>query len=281
MTYRTILAHFGDARRFDGVLAPAIALARRFEAHLKGLAVLPPLIVEPSLTPGAAGGVVIDSHRKAFAEDCQLMKQRFETAVRDSGVIGEWVMDDADPWPVRRKVLEHARVADLVIAAQAEVEEFPLAAMRDGPEELVLGAGRPVLILPKSGNHAELGRRVVVAWNGRREAARAAFDALPLLARAEAVRVLWITPDDRGGQSAIPGADLAAALARHKVRSEAAETVRLEAGVGETLLKAVRDARADLLVMGCFGHSRFRELVLGGATRHVLRETAVPVLMSH
>jgi nucleotide-binding universal stress UspA family protein len=189
-------------------------------------------------------------------------------------------MDDAQPWPVARKVAEHARVADLVVIGQAD-PEWAVSVMTEGPEELVLGCGRPVLVVPSRGDFADVGGCIVVAWNGRREAARAAFDALPLLQKAESVRVLWISPDDSGAADDVPAADLATALARHNVRCEAAETARLEAGVGETLLAAVRDARADLLVMGCYGHSRFRELILGGATRHVLNTMTVPVLMSH
>jgi nucleotide-binding universal stress UspA family protein len=280
MSYKTILVHLADERRLSGLLAPAVGLARRFEAHLKGLAVLPPPIIEPSLTPGGAGTVVIESCRKAFAEEAARMQALFETAARDAGLRSEWVLDDAQPWPAGRKVAEHARVADLVVTAQAD-PEWAVATMTDGPEALVLSCGRPVLIIPSRGDHVDAGRRVVVAWNGRREAARAAFDALPLLQKAESVRVLWIRPDDSGEAGDVPASDLATALARHGVRCEAAETARLETGVGETLLASLRDARADLLVMGCYGHSRFRELILGGATRHVLRAMTVPALMSH
>lgn len=280
MSYKTILVHFGDERRLEGLLRAAAPLARRFDAHLKGLAVLPPPIIEPSLTPGGAGTVVIESHRKAFAAESARMKERFEIAARDAGLRSEWVMDDAQPWPVARKVAEHARVADLAVVTQGD-PEWAVSAMTGGPEELVLGCGRPVLIVPASGEHAETGRRIVVAWNGRRESARAAFDALPLLQKAESVRVLWINPDDSGEAGDVPAADLATALARHGVKCEAAETTRRDGGVGATLLAAVTEARADLLVMGCYGHSRFRELVLGGVTRHVLGAMTVPVLMSH
>jgi nucleotide-binding universal stress UspA family protein len=279
MTYKTLLVHFPDEVRLTGLLAPAIGLARRFEAHLKGLAVLPPPIIEPALTPGG-GTVVIESHRKAFAEEALRMKEQFEAATRDAGLRAEWVLDDAQPWTVGRKVAEHARVADLAVIGQSD-PEWAVSAMTEGPEELVLKCGRPVLIVPSRGNHVDAGRRIVVAWNGRREAARAAFDALPLLQAAESVRVLWIRPDDGDLSGDVPAADLATALARHNVRCEAAETARLDGGVGEMLLASVRDARADLLVMGCYGHSRFREFILGGATRQVLKAMAVPVLMSH
>ena len=281
MSYKTILVHFSDERRLHGLLAPAIVLARRFEAHVTGLAVLPPPIVEPALTPGGAGTTVIESHRKVFAEECLRMKERFEKATRDAGLISEWITDDAKPWPVLRKVVEYARVADIIVMAQAD-EDWALSAMTEGPEELVLASGRPVLIIPSRGDHIRVGERIVVAWNGRREAARATLDALPLLEAAENVQVLCIVPDDdREAVGDVPAADLATTLARHKVRCEASETLRLAAGAGETLLAYVRDSRADLLVMGCYGHSRLAEFILGGVTRHVLKNMAVPVLMSH
>jgi nucleotide-binding universal stress UspA family protein len=209
------------------------------------------------------------------------MKARFEAAARDAGLRAEWVLDDANPWPVSRKVLEQARAVDLVVALQAE-DDLVYSVMGEGPQGLALQSGRPVLVVPNKGEPVSFGRCVLIAWNGRREAARAAFDAMPFLTAAQHVRVLWVSPDDRGAAPAdVPAADLATALARHHVRCEAAEARCLEAGAGATLLAYGRDIGADLLVMGCYGHSRLRELVLGGATRHVLENMTLPVLMSH
>jgi len=274
MSYKTILVHLADEQRLPGLLVPAIALARRFGAHLVGLAVLPQVIVEPSLVPGGAS-VVIESHRKAFAEEMARMRQAFTVAARDAGVLAEWVSDDAGLWPVWRKVVEYGRAVDLIVAAQP----VPLVAEE---EELVLRSGRPVLFVPIAGNHAGLGKRVLIAWNGRREASRAAFDALPLLTGAEQVKVLWINPDDGGGSAEdVPTAALCLALARHKIKCEAIAAAAPDAGAGQALLGQVRDTGSDLLVMGCYGHSRVQELILGGATRHVFKHMTVPVLMAH
>jgi nucleotide-binding universal stress UspA family protein len=123
---------------------------------------------------------------------------------------------------------------------------------------------------------------VLVAWNGRREAARAVFDALPILRGASDVKVIWVNPQsERERAQGIPAADICTALARHGVKCEATEQVAPRGGVGETLLARAREMGADLLVMGCYGHARLREFVFGGASRHVLRHMPIPVLMSH
>ena len=139
-------------------------------------------------------------------------------------------------------------------------------------------SGRPVLVVPYAGRHEGLGSRVLVAWNASREAARAVHDALPLLTRARSVVVLAVDPPD---EDHIPGADIAAHLAHHGVHVEARHTVAPDIEVGDELLNLISDLGADLLVMGAYGRSRWREAVFGGATRHILAHMTVPVLMAH
>lgn len=279
MAYKTILVHLPESRRAGRLLSSAILLARRFEAHLIGLSVLPPAIVEPALTPGG-GTVVIETHREAFAQEIERMKIAFLAATREASLSAEWVSADADPWPVWTRVADYGRAIDLIVAAMPEPGARS-SSMTDAPVDLVLKCGRPVVLIPSAGAAATIGSRILVAWNNRREAARAAFDALPLLKTAEAVTVLSIGPEGDEGAEEVPAADLCTALARHKVKCEAVEADASEQGVGAALLASAREARADLLVMGCYGHSRLRELVLGGATRHVLGNATIPVLMAH
>ena len=137
-------------------------------------------------------------------------------------------------------------------------------------------AGPPLLI---DGRQPRAGERIVVAWNGRREAARATFDALPALKAASSVAVVSVgkgDPSDNSGPVA-----LCAALRRHGVNCEAVEQEGSNESAGEVLLRCIGERKADLLVMGCYGHTRFREAILGGASRHILTNMAVPVLMSH
>jgi nucleotide-binding universal stress UspA family protein len=141
-------------------------------------------------------------------------------------------------------------------------------------------SGRPVLIVPNDHSDSRIGSRVLVAWSGQRESARAVFDALPVLKTSEEVRIVRVAPTS-GEDTLAWTSDIASTLMRHGVNCDRTHVVALEEGVGETLAQSAKDFGADLVVMGCYGHSRFREFVLGGASRYFLTEAKIPVLMSH
>jgi nucleotide-binding universal stress UspA family protein len=280
MSYKTILVHCNDRRRIEKLLAPAASLAETFQAYLIGLSVVPPVVIVPA--PAALGPpVIVDAHCELYRADNPGMRAAFENATRGRGFVAEWRDDDAGAFGVADCVLPYARVADLVVASQTD-PEWPGTDRLDIAERLAMESGRPVLIVPNAGVHSRVGERVLVAWNGRREAARAVFDALPILRGAKEVRVVWVNPQsERERAHDIPAVDICTALARHSVKCEAMEQVAPRGGVGETLFACAREMSADLLVMGCYGHARLRELVFGGASRHVLSHMPIPVLMSH
>jgi nucleotide-binding universal stress UspA family protein len=281
MAYKTVLVHCNDKGRIDRLLAAALGVAAPFQAHLVGVSVAPPVVVIPAGMPGSPDTLALDEHCKAYRQDNPAMKALFEAAARSHNLVAEWREGDAASSTVADVVLEHARAADLVIAAQT-ASEWPGSGHLDIAERLVTGSGRPVLVVPNEGPQSRIGTKVLVAWNGRREAARAAFDALPLLTRAAEVGVVWVNPQAEGQTAQdIPAADICTALARHNVKCEATQTMRPHADVGRTLLAYAEESGADLLVMGCYGHSRLREFVLGGASEHVLAHMRLPVLMSH
>jgi nucleotide-binding universal stress UspA family protein len=146
----------------------------------------------------------------------------------------------------------------------------------------VLEVGRPVLVVPSVGQFPTLGQRVLVAWNASREATRAVHDALPLLRRSRRTQVVVINPQGgAGGHGDIPGADIGLHLSRHGVNAVCERISADDVETGALLLSRAADEGADLIVMGAYGHSRLSELVLGGATRHILRHMTVPVLLSH
>jgi nucleotide-binding universal stress UspA family protein len=203
----------------------------------------------------------------------------FEHIAGLHGVSAEWRETpegaDADP-------AVHARYADIAILGQLDPDSGEPDMIRPRPEQVTLASGRPILVVPYAGSFPNLGRRVVIGWNASREAARAVNDAMPLLTAAEIVSILTIDP--REGPRAhgeLPGADISLHLARHGVEAEIERMVSADLPVGEALLSRAADLGADLLVMGAYGHSRARELVLGGATRSLLRSMTLPVLMSH
>jgi nucleotide-binding universal stress UspA family protein len=280
MAYKTILVHCNDKKRVARIVGTAVELAERFQAHLVGLSVSPSVLVVPTGVPGTPDTMVIDERCQAYRRDNPALKAAFDAAVEGRSLTSEWREEDARTWTVADIVIKHARAADLIVAAQRDWH-WPVSGELDVGDRLAVAAGRPVLIVPNAGVHSGVGSRVVVAWNGRREAARAAYDALPLLRQANEVKVLSVDPRSEGEETlALPAADLCTALARHGIACEAVGAAS-DGGVGGALLSSAIEHRADLLVMGCYGHSRLTELVLGGATRHILRHMTIPVLMSH
>jgi nucleotide-binding universal stress UspA family protein len=219
----------------------------------------------------------LDEQRRLLGERARQAEARFHERARRHGVRAEWRVDEGD---VVGAVKLHARYADLTIVGQGlDLKDAPgeLAVL---PQELALGVGRPVLVVPRYGAFERVGERVLIAWNGSREATRAVHDAIPILKEATRVTVLSIDPDGEP-QPRTPSADIALHLARHGIAGEAASTSSVDIEVGDVLLSRAADLGADLIVMGAYGHSRVREMVLGGATRHLLQHMTVPVLMSH
>jgi nucleotide-binding universal stress UspA family protein len=217
--------------------------------------------------------------RAKAREAADKTKESFEHVTGLRGISAEW---REMPEGLEGDPALHARYADLTILGQLDPDRSEADLIRPRPEHVTLASGRPILVVPYAGNLDNIGRRVLVGWNATREAARAVSDAMPLLAAAEIVIVLTIDPQEGPhGHGELPGADISLHLARHGVKAEIERTAAAGLPVGEVILSRAADLGADLLVMGAYGHSRARELWLGGATRSLLRSMTLPVLMSH
>jgi nucleotide-binding universal stress UspA family protein len=254
------------------------ALASRFGAHLTGLYTSPPpqvpAMIEAQLTPE-----LVELQMRTLAEATERVQELFKRSGEGPGFTTEWRVREGEAGEIATL---HARYADVAIVGQMNPDDDALGSTGDLPERVVLGAGRPALVVPYAGTFKTVGQRVLVAWNASREATRAVNDALPLLQGASKVTVLTINP--RGGlhgDGEVPGADIALHLARHGVRAEASALKSEDVDIGAMLLSQAADLDADLLVMGAYGHSRLREVILGGATREILRSMTVPVFLSH
>jgi nucleotide-binding universal stress UspA family protein len=206
-------------------------------------------------------------------EEAIAVGERFAKMLRQEDVQGEWEMAVGLP---ASYVTRRAQGIDLVILGQRTPDH---STGLDAPQEVVLACGRPVLIVPYAGHIERIGETAIVAWNGSREAARAVQDALPLLSAAASVTIFLVNPEE--------AADIADAhnlvihLARHGLNAKKLVVREDILAVSDTVLAQVAALDADLLVMGAYGHSRLREMILGGVTRDVLRNMNVPVLMSH
>jgi nucleotide-binding universal stress UspA family protein len=281
MRYKTILVHCNHTHRVKGLLAAAIAIAEAHGGHIIGLNILPPVSFIPAGAPASPDVVVLDHLRKACEAERPNLRAAFEAAVHGREVTSQWREADAAKTTVKDVILTHARAVDLVVASQAD-PDWPGTGQLDLADDLVIAGGRPVIVVPNSASTLNWPPTVVVAWNGQREATRALFDALPLLKNAKSVRIVQIeSPSERHPGNILPTADIRAALLRHHVPYQATEFIRSELGAGEALADRLAREDTDLLVMGCYGHSRLREFVFGGATQHILRHMTIPVLMSH
>ena len=259
------------------VLAFAGVLAAQHGARLISVFMQPEPAITPAETFARGKGMlsVIEVHRAELEGIETHHRALFEDVVRRHGIPrSEW--RSLSHW--RTEVAVPAYYADLVVIARPERGQ-----MSDPPglaESLVLSSGRPIILFPPGGMASRV-RRILVGWNATREAIRAVADAVPLFARAGAVEVLIVDYQrqrERHGQE--PGADIARRLAALGAQVEVQRLSSDGQGVGHLLLSQAVAFRADLLVMGAYGHSTLRERLFGGVTRTALYQAGLPVLMS-
>jgi len=276
---KDIVCHLSPRAADDASIAYAVSVAGAFEAHLTGVAFALDPFVPPTM---GIGDVVpadwIDEERAQARAAAQAAIARFEDAARLNGLAFESRLIESSLVGAGETFGELAARFDLSIVRQAEPGTAPL-------EELVIEAalfesGRPVLVVPYVHKGALTLDRVLVCWNGSRNAARAVGDAMPFLHRAKAVEVA-IVLGEAGRTDEIAGVDIGEHLARHQLKVEVERLTAIKGDVSDTILSHAADRGADLLVMGGYGHSRLREFILGGATRGILRTMTLPVLMSH
>lgn len=272
MTIKTILLHLAEDPRNAARTATAIALANKHGAHLVALYTVPPLIVPGYIGAELPAQVYADYEADSEARAAEAEKA-FNETVRKEGLSAEWRKERGF---ARDILMAHAYYADLAIVGQPATDDGVPRGTEGLPGDLALASGRPVLTIPCVGDYPVVGRKITLAWNGSREAARATADALPLLATAEEILVVAANL-----QSSTAAVDIATHLARHGIKVETKDFHVENLPIGEILINAANDAGSDLLVMGAYGHSRLNELVFGGATRNVMRHMTVPVLMSH
>jgi len=272
MVFKDIVVHQGEDMHSDRRLATGLALAKQFDAHLTGVYVLSYPNV-PGFVQTELPSEIIEQRYNEIRAAGEAKRAAFDAAAAREGVSGEFRVMEGD---LADAVALCGRYSDLLVVGQPDPDH-------PGPtdslaEDLLLAAGRPILVVPYAGDLSHLGRRVMVAWSSTREATRALHDAMPLLVRAEEVVVFSVNPED---DNHIAGADICTHLARHGVNATPRHIMAPDMRVGDSILSAVADNGIDLLVMGGYGHSRLRELAFGGATRAILQSMTCPVVMSH
>lgn len=281
MSFRNLLVHVGSDPTSDQRLDAALALATAFDAHLSAFY----LVGEPYI-PAAVGvslpvAVLTEQQEENEAEADRYLssaRQRAESAGVPIEARKETTIIDS--WPDR--LARQVRHADLVIIGQPNPEHETFSDYRLLVEASFMATGRPALIIPYVGYRSMPPRHIVIAWDASREAARAVNDALPLLQTAESITLAVVDADRMSAEiGEMPGADIATHLARHKIAVDVKQINSGSMSIGDSILNEAGDSAADLIVMGGYGHSRLRETVFGGTTRHILDTMTVPVLISH
>jgi nucleotide-binding universal stress UspA family protein len=289
MPLKDLLVCFDRTAAGYARLELAFNVARAGRAYLAGAYVLPETHALPAgsvgfgfAPPAGMTGLgeegVPPSGVLREAEAAEAAEQHFKSKLRLHGIEGEWhLLDDGDS----AALIELAKSVDLTIAGQRPPNSQSNGASRFRPEDLVVAAGRPVLIVPYAGVFETVGKRILIAWDGTREANRALHDALPMFTDPEAT-VVFVGSHERDLEQHRPALDrVVHHLHRHGVAARPEETLRGGLAVSDILLSRASDLGADLIVSGGYHHSQLREALLGGVSRELLEHMTVPVLMSH
>jgi len=280
--YKTIVVHVDGSPRQDSRLRAAAMLAAAHGAHLVGSAATGISWLDFALLAGSIAAPAPFTDFEGLREAALARLRAFSEQAGRLGVASHEarLIEDVAAYGL----LMQSRYADLVVLSQdrdGDADTGPPVQVRGLPEHLVLHGARPVLVVPDSYADAPLPGTVVAGWDGSIQALRALGAALPLLRRAPRVRLALVNPDALSGlHGEEPGADMARYLARHGVPVEVV-VERSAATVGNTLIALARNCDAGLIVSGAYGHSRYREWVLGGVTRELLERAPVPLLIAH
>lgn len=277
--YRSLLTYADGTAGQTERLQVAAQLATSFGAHLIGTAACGGPEMDMLIMGSAALSILPGLNYEPVREAARIALSDFDAEAARMG-IGSREQRLAESSLEMALVLQ-SRYCDLVIASEAIPPPTYVLTAGDLAGYLALHCARPVIVVPRNGAPLPIGKRIVIAWNGSAEASKAVAAAMPILRRADSVQVLVCNPDESPamhGQE--PGADLAQYLARQDI-AVTVKCIQSEDDVGVALHRKAHDTRSDMIVAGAYGHSRLHGLILGGATRSLLGEMKVPVMLTH
>jgi nucleotide-binding universal stress UspA family protein len=294
MALKDILVGIDPSTAGEGRLKLALNLVRAHRAHITACYVMreehgaPVNAILPGAPVNLGPGVFVAPETRttvgdpAFApasreaERAEQVEELFRTELQAHGLGGEWHLLSPGETAL---FIDLAKAFDLTILGQLSPE---IRSTGFRPDEIIIATGRPVLMVPYAGTFDTVGKRVLVAWDGTREAARAANDALPLLENAEAVTVMFVGARESALAEQRPSIErMVHHLQRHGIPARTEETLQGDLRISDVLLSRAADLAVDLLVAGAYHHSQLREALVGGVSRDLLDHMTVPVLMSH
>ena len=275
---KNLLVHIPSESQIRPVVDGAVSLAMARAAHLDAVSVgYETANVGLPVDGGAAVAAVFEIERERALARANAALAIFETEARNAGIsYGLRALADL-PAEAATTVSASARLYDLTIVLQPKSDRDTFD--NTMPQEILFQSGGPVLFVPNTHKGPIEPRRIGIAWDGSRLAARALRDAASFLARAHAITIISINEAEEPADAS--AATLAAHLARHGLTAQIERSSAAHADIQPTILSIAADAGLDLIVMGGYGHSRLQERILGGVTRGMLQSMTVPTLMSH
>lgn len=282
MAYKSLLTICADPVRAPQTFATAASLTIAQDGHLDALS-LGVDRAQLGYSYVGASAIILQAAQENATADVKAVEAAIRTAAGAAGPSLRWASESAIAMigGLAELIALRARFADLVVLAK------PYGEQHGDEEEAIVESAMfegqaPVLVLPDAAlDAAHIGKRIVIAWNQSREAMHAIRLALPFLKQADQVWITIIDPPKHGAERSDPGGALCQMLVRHGVRAEVSVLARTMPRISDVLLRHARDVDADMLVMGAYGHSRFRQAILGGATRNMLESANIPVFMAH
>lgn len=274
MTIKSILVHLANDADHGARLQVAYGLACRHQAGITALYTATPIGMPAAIAGRGASSAYIAEAIEIAREKAALVEADFRDWSARNALPCRWIVEEGDPLELLSR---QSYYADLAVVSQTDTGNLEEMLFNQLPDHLAMTGSCPTLVLPQGHDGQVPGRRALVAWKPGRESSRAVRDALPLLRAADQVTVLTVDASEHEAASAAP---LAAWLGLHDIQAQI-ETCASHDGIAQTLQDYATRHRYDLIVMGAYGHSRLRELVLGGATRDMLGGASVPLLMSH
>lgn len=277
MSIKTLLVHLAPDPDWKTRLAAAVGLAKRLEAHLVTLYVASPVHLPAGAEGRGASALYLQEARERAREKAGEVKNHVTTVCSEAGISFNWVYGEADHLD---HLLAEVHHVDLTILNQVSFDNFEDRLMYQLPEKLVMGAGGPVLVLPKGMTEIDLDRSgtVLIAWTYSREAIRALRDSLSILQSAKSVHLLTCGKDDEKNRNS--AGEVVAYLKRHGVEV-AQDRFALSGHAGEEILEVAENIDADLVIMGAYGHTSLLDKIFGSASRYVIGHAPMPLLMSH
>jgi nucleotide-binding universal stress UspA family protein len=277
MAIKNILIHIDNSAACENRVNTAIQLAGQHEAQIAGIFVIPDFPAPTYYEAQISADIIAEIDKEAL-EAAKITQRKYVDMADKAGFPLTIAIEKGNLISV---LDEYARFTDLLVLGANDPED-PENMSEALADNMVLEAGAPCLIVPRSSSGKFTANRVLVAWNASREAARTLKDAMPILNHADHVEVLLVNPSQyEVDQDSIHGKGVSSFLNQHGIN----HVIQIESGdnakPGDTIITRASKIDADLIVMGAYGHSRLREIVLGGVTRKLLRQMTVPVFISH